>query len=151
MNARKVLVVVLRVTGVLLLTALFPAAMPFSWMEATHAWLGLGELPAEPIVGYLARSCSLLYAFHGALLFYFSMDLERFLPAVRFLAAVSVPFAASLFWLDMAVGMPTYWIIFEGPPLVVIALALYWLAGKARRELDGAGETIPPGPLDPQG
>lgn len=136
MRAHRVLVVVLRFTGVVLLTALFPAAMPYSWMDAVHARLGLGTLPDDPIVGYLTRSCSLLYAFHGALLLYLSTDLRRYLPAIRFLVAISVPFGAALFWIDRAVGMPAYWVAFEGPPLVLFALVLWWLAGKARRDLE---------------
>jgi len=135
-RAHKVLIAALRVTGVILLTALFPAAMPFSWMDAVHARLGLGALPEEPIVGYLTRSCSLLYAFHGALLLYLSTDLDRYLPAIRFLVAISVPFGVALFWIDRAVGMPPYWVAFEGPPLVLLALVLWWLAGKARTELE---------------
>ena len=35
-----------------------------------------------------------------------------------------------------AVGLPPYWVAFEGPPLVLLALVLWWLAGKARTELE---------------
>ncbi len=139
MRTERVLIVILRCTGVVLLTALVPAAMPFSWMAAIHARLGLGTLPDDPIVGYLTRSCSLLYAFHGALLLYLSTDLARFLPAIRFLLAISVPFGAALFWIDLLVGMPPGWVAFEGPPLVVLALVLWRLAGKAEREAENRG------------
>jgi hypothetical protein len=44
-KADKALVLFLRVVGVGSLFALVPVFMPFSWMTATHRWLGLGEMP----------------------------------------------------------------------------------------------------------
>lgn len=52
----KGLVVLLQVSGVILLTALIPAVMPFPWMQEIHRQLGMGELPEGPIMSYLTRS-----------------------------------------------------------------------------------------------
>jgi len=60
--------------------------MPFDWMNAIHRQAELGDLPNVPIVGYLTRSISALYALHGALLVFLAGDVRRFLPVVRFLA-----------------------------------------------------------------
>ena len=87
--AEKWMIVLLRLTAVVLLTALFPAVMPFAWMDATHQWLGLGKLPDAPIVGYLTRSLSALYAVHGVLVLYLSLDVRRFLPVIRCVAVHS--------------------------------------------------------------
>ena len=55
----KVLVILFRyLLGIGSLFALVPVVMPWSWMAATHRWLGLGEMPSGPIVEYLARSLS---------------------------------------------------------------------------------------------
>ena len=51
-----------------MLTALGAVVMPFELMNVIHQQMGLGELPHVPIVGYLTRSISALYALHGALL-----------------------------------------------------------------------------------
>ena len=51
----------LRIIGTTTLLALDAVVMPYSLMNAIHKWLGLGQLPAEPIVGYLARSTSAFY------------------------------------------------------------------------------------------
>jgi hypothetical protein len=61
----RILVWLLRVTGVIMLTALGAVVMPFGWMNSIHQQLGLGALPNVPIVGYLTRSISALYALHG--------------------------------------------------------------------------------------
>jgi hypothetical protein len=126
----KVLVWLLRVSGVILLLALVAVVMPFSWMEEIHRWLGMGELPAGPIVGYLARSLSLFYALHGALLIFVSLDIRRYLPVVKFLAVASILFGFGMIIVDSAAGMPLYWILCEGPLVIPLGIVLLWLAGK---------------------
>jgi len=61
-------------------------------------------LPHVPIVGYLTRSLSAIYALHGALLV-FIRRCRRYLPVVRFLAVAESCWAAML-GIDFAVGMP---------------------------------------------
>jgi hypothetical protein len=126
----KILVGLLRICGVILLVALIPVVMPFSWMQAIHRSLGMGELPAGPIIGYLTRSLSLFYAMHGALLIFVSLDISRYLPFVKFLAVISVLFGVGLTILDSAVGMPLYWVLCEGPLVILLSMVLLWLAGK---------------------
>lgn len=46
----KVLLLLLRILGVGSLFARIPVLMPFSWMVATHHWLGLGGMPTGPVV-----------------------------------------------------------------------------------------------------
>ena len=74
----KVLVFLLRLVGVGSLFALIPVLMPMRWMVATHRWLGLGEMPTDPVVEYLARDLSAFYALVGALLLVMASDLERY-------------------------------------------------------------------------
>jgi hypothetical protein len=126
----KVLVWLLRISGIILLTALVPVLMPFSWMQAIHRYLGMGELPTGPIMEYLTRSLSLFYAMHGALIFFVSLDLRRYLTFLKFLAVVSILFGMSMTVLDAAVGMPLYWIMFEGPLVIVLGALILWLAYK---------------------
>jgi hypothetical protein len=84
-KSHKVLVILLRyLLGIGSLFALVPVFMPMSWMAATHRWLGLGEMPAGPIVEYLARSPSAFYALVGALCLVMASDLDRYRSLVRF-------------------------------------------------------------------
>src|SRR3954447_11181013 len=81
----KVLVILFRyLLGIGSLFALIPVVMPWSWMAATHRWLGLGEMPTGPIVEYLARCLSAFYALVGAFCLVMASDLERYRPLVRF-------------------------------------------------------------------
>jgi hypothetical protein len=128
----KSLVILTRVAGVLLLTAVIPAVMPFAWMKDVHRTLGMGELPEGPIVGYFTRSLSAMYALHGALVFFVSLDVRRYLPVVKLLAILGVFFGCGMLVLDIAVGMPPRWIAGEGPSIIVLGGVMLWLAGRVQ-------------------
>ena len=124
----KILIVLLRISGVVMLSAIVPAVMPFAWMDAIHRMLGMGELPNAPIVSYLTRSLSAMYALHGALLLFISGDIRRYLPAARFLAVMAFLFGGGMMVLDVSLGMPLQWTIGEGPFIVALGGALLWLS-----------------------
>jgi len=105
----------LRIIGTAALFALVAVVMPYSWMNAIHKWLGMSELPAEPIVGYLARSTSAFYALLGGLFWVTSFDLHRHWLVLFYLGIVIVIFGAALFIIDLLEGMPLYWSLTEGP------------------------------------
>jgi len=129
-GSERTMVVVLRVSAVILMTALVPAVMPFAWMETIHRQLGMGELPEGPIVGYLTRSVSAFYAMHGVLVWFVSLDVRRYRPVIRCLAVLAALFGSGMIVLDWAVGMPTWWLLAEGPFLILIGAILLILAGK---------------------
>ena len=131
-SSEKPLVILLRVAGVLLLTAVIPAVMPFAWMDVIHQRLGMGSLPEVPITGYLTRSLSAMYAMHGALVFFISLDVRRYLPVVKFLAVLGLAFGCGMLILDIAVGMPPPWIAGEGPSIIVLGGVMLWLAGRVQ-------------------
>lgn len=125
----KVLVVLMRAAGVMLLIAVIPAVMPFAWMKDIHRLLGMGELPEGPIIGYLTRSLSAMYAMHGALVFFISLDVRRCLPVVKCLAVLGIIFGLGMLILDFMVGMPFLWTMSEGPFIVLMGCVMLWLAG----------------------
>jgi len=93
--------------------------MPYTWMDATHRWLGMGALPAEPIVGYLARSLSLFYALLGGLLWTCSFDLHRHQTVLCYLGAAFIVFGLVIWGTDFVEGMPRFWKRGEGPIVIV--------------------------------
>ena len=127
----KVLVFLLRLVGVGSLFALIPVLMPMSWMAATHRWLGLGEMPTDPVVEYLARDLSAFYALVGALLLVMASDLERYRPLVRFFALAFIVLSILFTGVDLAAGMPWWWSASEGPGGVGFGALLFVLARPA--------------------
>ena len=124
----KALVLLMRSSAVLLLTAIIPAVMPFAWMQMIHRHLGMGELPDGPIIGYLTRSLSAMYAMHGALVLFVSLDVRRYLPEAKCLAVLGIVFGTGMIALDIVVGMPVFWIVCEGPFIATLGAVLFWLA-----------------------
>jgi hypothetical protein len=139
-SPERVLVWLLRLSGAMMLTALGAVFMPYDWMNLIHQRLGMGELPHVPIVGYLTRSVSALYALHGALLICVSLDVRRYLPIVRFLGVAGVVTGILLFGLDRAVEMPVFWTHREGPFVVGISVVILVLAWRVK------GHEQTPGP-----
>ena len=75
--------------------------MPYSWMNAIHSRLGMGELPSAPVVGYLARSTSAFYAIIGGLAWLISYDLRRYASLTLYLGIVFVCMGIILFGVDL--------------------------------------------------
>jgi hypothetical protein len=117
----------LRLIGTSSLLALIFVAAPYAWMDAIHAWLGMGRLPDEPVVGYLARSTSAFYALLGGLLWLVSFDLPRHRQVVIYLGVASISFGVVLLLIDSLEGMPLLWTVWEGPFVFVFGLALLFL------------------------
>jgi hypothetical protein len=123
----RVLVVLLRLSGCILLLA-FPAMLlPLPWMAATHRWLGLGAYPESTIVEYLSRSISALYGIHGGLVLVVSTNVRRYARIVAYLAATNVLFGTFMLLIDLDSGMPWFWTISEGPPLIAFGALLLFL------------------------
>jgi hypothetical protein len=129
MTRTKALAVLLRVLGIAGLFALVAVVMPMSWMVQTHRWLGLGEMPSDPVVEYLARSVSIAYALFGAVFLVLAADLQRYRPLVRWLGALVALLGAVLLGVDVRAGMPTWWIAVEGPFSIACGGLIYRLAG----------------------
>jgi hypothetical protein len=120
----RLLVVILRLAGIVTITA-FPAMLlPVDWMASTHRWLGLGEFPRAPVVEYLARSIAALYGFHGVLLLIVSTDPQRYRPIIRYVAAMNVVFGTMLLAIDAHAGMPPAWTLLEGPPVIAFGIVM---------------------------
>jgi hypothetical protein len=125
--------VVLRFLGCLDLLALGAVLMPQRWMEAVAVRAGLEGLPPAPVVGYLARSASALYALHGAMILYVSCDVARHWGLIRFLAAAALVHGAVVFGIGAAEGMPLWWRLAEGPSFAATGAVVLLLQRRAER------------------
>ncbi len=142
-RTEKALRILLQVVGVIVLTAVLAIVMPTPWMDSIHRWLGLGELPRAPIVEYLTRSLSLMYALFGALMLYMARDVRRYAPLLVFFAAVSVAAGVVLLGIDIYAGLPLDWILSEGPGAVVLSLVILVLARRvAKLPLDSGVRVV---------
>ncbi len=128
MNPQRALILLLRFMGCVLLLAFGAMLLPESFMADMHAWLGMGDFPASPLVDYLTRSIAAMYGFHGVLLLLVSRDVTRYGPIVRYLGVMSVVIGIMLIAIDIQAAMPWWWAAVEGPPLMVMGIAVLLLS-----------------------
>jgi hypothetical protein len=114
----------LRLAGVITCSAFLAMFLPADWMASTHQWLGLGEFPRSPVVDYLTRSVAALYGFHGALLLLIARDPARYRTIVQFVAVMNIVFGAIMLLIDLHAGLPWWWTLGEGPPIVAFGVVI---------------------------
>jgi hypothetical protein len=116
--------------GVMTLCALPAVFMPMAWMDAFHRHLFFQPLPEGPIVQYLARSVSALYAAFGSLTLILALDLARFAPLITWWGITAVVFGALLLWVDTNAPMPAHWTWGEVPYLVLTGTVVLLLQSR---------------------
>ena len=123
----KLLAFVLRVVGAVECLAFGAILLPFSWMAATHAWLGLGAMSDAPILLYLIRQVSFVYGSHGILLLIMASNVERFRSLIIFTGfsyLVSGPILAAT---GANSRMPWFWFMAEGLSCLSVGIVLLCL------------------------
>ena len=126
MTRNSFLTLYLRLVGTVAGLAAICAVMPLRWMDAIHRAIGMGALPDQPIVEYLARSTSALYALMGALFWMLSFDLVRYHLLVRRLGMAIIALGILLLGVDIMAGMPWFWKAIEGPANIVLGAIILW-------------------------
>ena len=123
---------VLRVIGTCSLFALVFVVAPYSWMDSIHAGMGMGRLPSEPVVGYLARSVSFLYALMGGLFWVVSFDLRRYRGLLLYVGIAVTLFGVALIGIDWWEGLPMLWKLWEGPFTIALGITVFVCARSVR-------------------
>lgn len=133
-SRRRLLSWLLRLVGAIELLAFIAVVMPRSWMEVSHAWLGLGEMPEGPLVMFMIRQASYTYGMHGVSLWVLASDVHRFRPLIT-LNGVSFLLAAPVFFLiDYTSGVPLWWTAADTLGCAFIGAGLLWLGRGSERE-----------------
>jgi len=126
------LTVLLRLAGLITLTAFVAMVLPAAWMASTHRALGFGDWPETPVFEYLARSIAALYGFHGGLLVLIAGDPARHITIVKYMAFMYVAFGLIVLAIDLDAGMPMWWTLAEGPPIATTGVVFAILARDLR-------------------
>lgn len=127
LRRQKRLAAMLRLVSIVDSTALLAVLMPTSTMAAIHKAIGLGEFPDARIVGYLARSTSLLYAMFGLLMLYLSFHVAKFRPVIQFFSVLFAFCGVVFLGIDISESMPLWWTLGEGPLVCFIGGLVFWL------------------------
>ena len=143
MNKEGIQKGVLRLAGAFEILAFIAVVMPRSWMEISHEWLGLGQMPHGPVLMFLIRQASYTYGMHGVYLWFLALDVNRFRPLI-ILNGIAYLLAAPVFAaIDYTTGMPLWWTIGDAVGCGGLGVVLLWcslsssssLASEDAREL----------------
>ncbi len=128
MNSKRAQVWLLRLGGTLEMLAFLAVVMPRSWMETTHLWLNMGQMPDGAVLMFMIRQASYAYGMHGISLWVLASDVERFRPLVIF-NGISYLLAGPVFFLiDYSTGMPMWWTVGDAAACLFFGAALLWLS-----------------------
>ena len=128
MNRERLLVWLLRVAGATEILAFVAVVMPRSWMEVSHARLGLGEMAAGPLLMFMIRQASYTYGVHGLSLWLIASDVKRFRPFVVFNGIAFLVAAPVFLLIDLTSGMPLWWALSDPGSCGLFGAALLWLS-----------------------
>ena len=113
MNPQRMQAWLLRLAGAFEILAFFAVVMPRSWMEVSHAWLGLGEMPGGPLIMFMIRQSSYTYGMHGVSLWILASNVKRFQPLVVFNGLAFLIAGPVFFLIDYKYGMPWAWTLMD--------------------------------------
>lgn len=136
MKAEQLQSWILRLYGTVEILAFFAVVMPRNWMEVSHTWLGLGEMPSGPIIMFMIRQASYAYGMHGVSLWLMATDVRRYQRLIVF-NAISFLGAAVVFSLiDYTAGMPFWWTIIDAVGCASFGAAVLILNSRMRGSLN---------------
>jgi hypothetical protein len=127
MNLRRLQSWLLRITGSVEILAFVAVIMPRSWMEVSHAWLGMGEMASGPLIMFMIRQASYTYGMHGVSLWVVASDVVRFRTLVIFNGVAFLLAGPVFFLIDFTSGMPWWWTVGDTLGCGFFGAALLWL------------------------
>jgi hypothetical protein len=113
MNQQALLAWLLRIAGSFEMLAFLAMAMPRSWMEISHSWLGMGEMPDGAVIMFMIRQSSYVYGMHGVALWILASNIDRYRPLIIFNGIGFLLGAPIFFIIDYVSGMPWFWTVFD--------------------------------------
>jgi hypothetical protein len=137
MNRQRALAWLLRIVGSVEILAFIAVVMPRSWMEISHEWLGLGDMPAGPIIMFMIRQASYTYGMHGIALWILATNVERYRVLVIFNGIAYLVAGPVFFLIDHTAGMPLWWTIADSFACGLLGAALLWFSRKTEKGAHG--------------
>jgi hypothetical protein len=127
MKWRLLQALVLRLVAAVEMLAFLAVFLPRAWMEATHAWLVLADMPEGPVFDSVMRQVSFSYGLHGVALWLIASDVVRYRPLV-ILTAIGYLLAGPVFLvIDLGNSMPWSWMAGNGGSCLLIGVLLLGL------------------------
>lgn len=129
----RLLRLVLRVSGAIMLLALPMIFLPRSWMDAFSRWAGMGAFGQAALPEMLARMLSGMYALLGGLLVVLAADVQRYRPVIAYAAVGMIFMGVVIAAAVLTTACPWYWVFTDPVMAAGFGLVILWLLGKVPR------------------
>lgn len=109
MNLLRPATICLRLLAILQLLTGLLTAVPLTWLDAWHRWLGLHALPDSPVLRYALRGGALVQGAIGVLIWIIASDVIRYRPLAIATGAIYLASGPAFYLIDTRAGMPSFW------------------------------------------
>lgn len=123
----------LRVLAVLQILTAGIAIMPLAWIDAWHAWVGLGVMPHAPMLLYVVRGGAFVQGAIGVLVWLMSTDVVRYRPMIIATALIYLVSGPAFYFIDSVAHMPAFWCALDSVSCLVIGSILLALCLRTPR------------------
>src|SRR5687768_15582464 len=140
MNPARSTATFLRVLAILQMLTAGIVIMPLEWIDAWHAWIGLGVMSHDPMLRYVVRGGALVQGAIGVLLGVMATDVARYRPLIVTTAVIYLVSAPAFYFIDSIAHMPRFWCILDSAACVVVGSLLLALCLRTPPAYDGSRE-----------
>lgn len=126
-DRKLILTWLLRLVGLTEVLAFLAVIMPRSWMQVSHTWLGLGQMPEGSLLMFMIRQASYVYGMHGVSLWVMASDVKRFRPLLLFTGCSFLLAGPVFFIIDYTTRMPWWWTVADPLSCAFFGAAVLWL------------------------
>ena len=127
MNRKRLIQITLVLAGLCEVLAFIAVVMPREWMEISHAWIGMGEMPQGKLLMFMIRQASYAYGMHGVSLLILATNVVCFRPLIVFNGIAFLLAAPVFFLIDYPLGMPWWWTVSDAVGCGFVGVALLLL------------------------
>jgi hypothetical protein len=103
----------LRIIAVMQILTVGIVFVPLAWLDAWHAWLGLGTMPDDALLRFAIRGAAFAQAGIGVLMWVMATDVVRFRPLVIACGWIYLVGGPAFYWIETVAGMPQSFCLFD--------------------------------------
>jgi hypothetical protein len=137
MNSTRATATFLRLLAILQILTAGIVIMPLEWIDAWHAWVGLGVMSHDPMLRYVVRGGAFVQGGIGVLLWIMASDVTRYRPLIVATGAIYLIAGPSFYLIDSIALMPRFWCLLDSISCLLEGGILLALVSGAR---EGVGE-----------
>jgi hypothetical protein len=96
------------------------AVIPLEWIDAWHAWVGLGAMSHDPMLRYVVRGGAFVQGAIGVLLWIMASDVARYRPLILATGVIYLIAGPAFYFIESIAHMPRFWCVLDSVSCLVV-------------------------------